>query len=233
MPKANWQDPQDGETKSTDISGLQDAVGKMEDALNLGTTAETDVSLANVPAYNTSGVQEYRIYQASAGKRNWLASPAPTVKKNGSVITTGFSIDYGGGAILLDSSALNTDTFTASFSRTNSTPTIGAGNITQDATHRFATDTEKTTWNGKQDALGFSPENSANKGQANGYAGLGSDGKVPTTQLPSLTPASGSITDAMLSNDAGAIKAVVSNHLAEEAQYRLNLSRLNSMGGMA
>lgn len=31
--------------------------------------------------------------------------------------------------------------------------------IQQDATHRFATDSEKTTWNGKQDALGFTPVN--------------------------------------------------------------------------
>jgi hypothetical protein len=33
--------------------------------------------------------------------------------------------------------------------------TSNPANITQDATHRFATDTEKGTWNGKQDALGF------------------------------------------------------------------------------
>ena len=36
----------------------------------------------------------------------------------------------------------------------------------------------------KQDKLSFTPENAANKGQANGYAGLGSDGKVPAGQLP-------------------------------------------------
>lgn len=29
--------------------------------------------------------------------------------------------------------------------------------INQDATHRFVSDTEKSTWNGKQDALGFTP----------------------------------------------------------------------------
>lgn len=39
---------------------------------------------------------------------------------------------------------------------------------------------------GKQATLGFTPENAANKGTANGYAGLGSDGKVPTAQLPTL-----------------------------------------------
>ena len=34
-------------------------------------------------------------------------------------------------------------------------------------------------------ALTFTPENSSNKGQANGYASLDSGGKVPSTQLPS------------------------------------------------
>ena len=29
--------------------------------------------------------------------------------------------------------------------------------ITEDVTHRFVTDTEKSTWNGKQNALGFTP----------------------------------------------------------------------------
>lgn len=33
--------------------------------------------------------------------------------------------------------------------------------------------------------LGYTPENSANKGNANGYAGLDSNGKVPISQLPS------------------------------------------------
>jgi hypothetical protein len=37
---------------------------------------------------------------------------------------------------------------------------------------------------GKQNTLSYTAENTANKGVANGYAGLGSDGKVPTTQLP-------------------------------------------------
>lgn len=35
-----------------------------------------------------------------------------------------------------------------------------------------------------QTALGFTPENASNKGVANGYAGLGSDGLVPSSQLP-------------------------------------------------
>jgi hypothetical protein len=39
---------------------------------------------------------------------------------------------------------------------------------------------------GKQTSLGFTPENTANKGQANGYAGLDAGGKVPSAQLPSF-----------------------------------------------
>ncbi len=31
------------------------------------------------------------------------------------------------------------------------------GNIVEDSTHRFTTDAEKSSWNGKQDALGFTP----------------------------------------------------------------------------
>lgn len=58
--------------------------------------------------------------------------------------------------------------------------------IDQDATHRFVSDTEKAAWNGKQDALGFTPENSANKGAANGYTPLGADIKVPAIYLPSF-----------------------------------------------
>jgi hypothetical protein len=36
-------------------------------------------------------------------------------------------------------------------------------NISQTSSYRFVTDTEKATWNGKQDALGFTAEDSANK----------------------------------------------------------------------
>jgi len=65
---------------------------------------------------------------------------------------------------------------------TNHSPSI----ISQDPNNRFVTDDEKTAWNGKQSSLGFTPENTSNKGQANGYATLGSDSKVPLDQLPTI-----------------------------------------------
>lgn len=63
---------------------------------------------------------------------------------------------------------------------------IVASDITQSASYRFVTDTEKTTWNAKQNALGYTAENTANKWVANGYAGLDATGKVPSAQLPSF-----------------------------------------------
>lgn len=57
--------------------------------------------------------------------------------------------------------------------------------LSEDSTHRVVTDAEKANWNAKQSALGFTPENSANKGQALGYAELDAGGKVPLANLPS------------------------------------------------
>lgn len=51
-----------------------------------------------------------------------------------------------------------------------------ASMITETSTRRFVSDSEKSTWNNKEDK--------ANKGKANGYASLDSNGKVPLSQLP-------------------------------------------------
>lgn len=47
------------------------------------------------------------------------------------------------------------------------------------------TSTDWTTFNGKQDALGFTPENVLNKGVALGYAPLDGASKIPWANLPS------------------------------------------------
>lgn len=75
--------------------------------------------------------------------------------------------------------------------------------ITQDASNRFVTDAEKTAWNAKQTALGYTAENLANKNIANGYAGLGSDGKLISSQLPSIT-----ISDIFIAASQAAMLAV-------------------------
>lgn len=58
--------------------------------------------------------------------------------------------------------------------------------ITQDTNNRFVSDVEKAAWNGKQSALGFTPENGASKNQANGYAGLDANSKINASQLPAI-----------------------------------------------
>ena len=118
MPKTHWQDPGTSEILSTHIAGLQEAIGKIEDALNLSTVAETNVTLTEV---FISESDRYRVYQAS-GKRNWLASPAPVVRRNGTAISTGFSIDYGGGAVIFHPPLGASDVVTADFTRLSDAP---------------------------------------------------------------------------------------------------------------
>jgi len=75
--------------------------------------------------------------------------------------------------------------------------------LSDDSTHRLVTDTQISDWDSKQDAgdyatntdlttglgtkqdtLGYTPEDIANKNQSSGYCGLDSGGKVPITNLP-------------------------------------------------
>lgn len=66
-------------------------------------------------------------------------------------------------------------------------PKPNAANLLLDdvARLRTALDGIDTAVAGKQATLGFTPENTANKGAVNGYAGLDGGGKVPSSQLPS------------------------------------------------
>lgn len=54
--------------------------------------------------------------------------------------------------------------------------------ITQTYLYRLVTDTLISTWSGKQDSLGFTPENSVNKNVANGYLGLDSNIRVDSIE---------------------------------------------------
>jgi len=65
-------------------------------------------------------------------------------------------------------------------------PKTKAANVIESPTQRFVSDTEKSTWSGKQSALGFTPENAAKKNTANGYAGLDANGKINANQLPAI-----------------------------------------------
>ena len=66
---------------------------------------------------------------------------------------------------------------------------INARTITIGSTGKSFNGSANVSWSlaeiGAQAALGFTPENSANKGVANGYASLDAGAKVPAAQLPS------------------------------------------------
>jgi hypothetical protein len=114
MANANFVDPGSTEIISPHISGLQEAVAGIQMALGMPTVEETNVTLSEV---FISPSDRYRIFQAPAGKRNWVSLPSPVIRKNGIAIDTGFLIEYGGGAIILESNAVETDVFTADFTR--------------------------------------------------------------------------------------------------------------------
>ncbi|HEY8400955.1 MAG TPA: hypothetical protein VIK89_06820 [Cytophagaceae bacterium] len=110
MSYVNWQDPGTREIRSTDISGLQEIVSKLERSVGMGTVSETNIPLTEV---YISENDRWRIFQAPVGKRNWVSSPAPVIKKDGVVINSGFVIDYGAGAIILATNDTEEHTYTA------------------------------------------------------------------------------------------------------------------------
>jgi hypothetical protein len=151
LAKTNFQDPGSSEIRSTHISGVMEAINKIEESLNMDTVAETDVVL---PELFISEDDRYRIFQAPEGKRNWLNSPAPVIKKNGVVISTGFGIDYGGGAIVFNPPLTASDTVTASFTRTKNTSGFNAH--LAEMTSQIITVTRDLSLTGAQIISGFS-----------------------------------------------------------------------------
>ena len=143
MPKTNWQDPGSSEVRSTHISGLQEAIGKIEDILDVQLQAETDIPLTEVYIKEDD---RYRIYQAPEGKRNWATSPAPVIKKNSVPISTGFTIDYGGGAVIFSAPLSGTDTVTADVSYTKTADNALAAHKAENMPHQFINHKENKTY---------------------------------------------------------------------------------------
>jgi hypothetical protein len=110
MAKTNWQDPKTSEMRSTHVAGLMEAVGKIEDSIGMESVFETNIPLTEV---FISSDDRYRIFQAPEGKRNWTAEQPPVIKRNGVTISSGFEIDYGGGAIILNVNDTVANAYTA------------------------------------------------------------------------------------------------------------------------
>jgi hypothetical protein len=84
--------------------------------------------------------------------------------------------------------------------------------IKDGTTNAAVTIAQRTSWNNKQDALGFTPENVANKGAVNGYAPLDSSGIIPAQYLP-IKPSMHVVTNATARN---ALTGMVSGEMAYE-----------------
>lgn len=110
-------DPGSSEARSPLIAGLTEAANKISSVLNMNSKQYSNEPLDEV---YISATDRYRIYQVDMGKRLWLASPAPIIRKNGNIIkpaTDYFSIDYVGGSIAFDESyrLTSSDSITADF----------------------------------------------------------------------------------------------------------------------
>lgn len=67
---------------------------------------------------------------------------------------------------------------------TNYSKALAASAVSETDTAGEAIGKLEKSLDGKQTTLAYTAENTSNKGIANGYASLGSDGKVPSSQLP-------------------------------------------------
>ena len=65
-------------------------------------------------------------------------------------------------------------------------PETNSNLVIESSDKQFVSTTDKMLWNGKQDKINFIPEDTANKNKVNGYAGIGSDGKIDSSLLPSI-----------------------------------------------
>ena len=113
-------DPRDSEVLSPLMSGFSEALVKLSSVLNLNTKTIKGVKLEKLPWTNSQGKSVMGVlYQAPDNNKLWVSSPAPVIRKNGSVInpaTNYFTIDPIGGGIffqeeysLLESDELTVD----------------------------------------------------------------------------------------------------------------------------
>ncbi len=119
MANTHWVDKTSDYILSSHISGLQDAVKNIEQSLDMGTEALSDESLTLLA--DAAGL--YCIAEA-INKRNWLNSPSPVIEQydgaSWNVISTGFTIDYAGGAVIFNDDQVG-EQFRASFTRVKNT----------------------------------------------------------------------------------------------------------------
>ena len=147
--------------------------------VTIGLPSPTVTSKLQVGGTVAANEAEYDYELATLGQVKALAVPAlPQLKtiNNESIVGTGNIVISGGVDITLGT-------------QKNGLILVGQELSLGLATNLVSgalSNTDWDTFNSKQNALGFTPENIANKNQNNGYAGLDSTGKINPLHLPAL-----------------------------------------------
>ena len=147
--------------------------------VTIGLPSPTVTSKLQVGGTVAANEAEYDYELATLGQVKALAVPAlPQLKtiNNESIVGTGNIVISGGVDITLGI-------------QKNGLVLVGQELSLGLATNLVSgalSNTDWDTFNSKQNALGFTPENIANKNQNNGYAGLDSTGKINPLHLPAL-----------------------------------------------
>ena len=147
--------------------------------VTIGLPSPTVTSKLQVGGTVAANEAEYDYELATLGQVKALAVPAlPQLKtiNNESIVGTGNIVISGGVDITLGT-------------QKNGLILVGQELSLGLATNLVSgalSDVDWNTFNSKQNALGFTPENIANKNQNNGYAGLDSTGKINPLHLPAL-----------------------------------------------
>ncbi|MBT9156804.1 MAG: hypothetical protein DDT37_01794 [Firmicutes bacterium] len=102
---------------AADVSGLGDAVRKTEAVLDLGTAVVTGHALLVVED-QPDITWHRRVYEAADDFRNWLETPAPVVRRGGTIVPVGEYILLGAqGAIVFHAQQPPATAITADFTR--------------------------------------------------------------------------------------------------------------------
>lgn len=163
------------------------------------TNAEVDANFTNLnnelaTKANSSSLSSYQPLDADLTAIAGLVGTSGFLKKTAADTWSLDTNTYltGNQSITISGDASGSGATSITLTLANSGVTAGTyNNVTVDAKGRVTSGSNVSYLTGINSsqvttALGFTPENSANKGVANGYASLDSGGKVPSAQLPSF-----------------------------------------------
>lgn len=140
----------DARFKSIDwFPSVANVTGLPDSLTNLQARIQTKLTKSDADTY----------YPSIQRMQDSLAAVQARVQTKEPFISPGTSAQYWRG----DKSWQTLDKSAVGLSAVPNVDATNPANISQSATYRFVTDSEKSTWNAKQNALGYTPENTANK----------------------------------------------------------------------